>query len=165
MTDFVFKNQSEVKRPLGGGKIPHGSSDSKAVWFHLKPIKLEGQTTAGRGGSITVGGSGPTFKFLAPLDMAENVTHTWEAYESVQSRLAEKVRSVAKTTGEIEALGKSFSWDTAKSLASSTGVNDFMRNTIAGLKGSAVPKMKIDTPLVYASSNRRNWIFNFNLVV
>lgn len=163
MTDFIFKG-TEVKRPLGGSKVPHGGVGFKALWVHIRPIKLEGQHTAGRGGSITVGGSGPTFKFLAPLDLQEDITHTWEAYESVQSRLAEKVRSVAKTVGEIEAIGKSFNWNNAKSLASSTGINDFMGKTIAGLKGSSVPKMKVDTPLVYTSSNRRKWTFTFNLI-
>ena len=165
MTKFAFTG-TEVKRPIGNKNIPHGNFKEKkgTLWVYLKPRKLEGQGTAGRGGSISVGGAGPTFKFLAPLDIQETVSHTWEPYESVQSRLAEKVRSVGKTVGEIEALGKSFSFDTAKSLASSEGVNDFMRKTIANLEGAAIPKMKVDTPLVYESSNRRNWIFNFNLV-
>jgi len=163
MADFVFTG-TEVKRPIGGSNIQHGSPKFEGLWVHLKPIKLEGQTTKNRGGSITVGGTGPTFKFLAPLDLAENVTHTWEAYESVQSRLAEKVREVAKTTGEIKALGSSFSIDTAKNLASSTGVNSFMKNVVGGIEPTSVVKMKVDTPLVYTGSNRRNWVFSFNLV-
>ena len=163
MADFVFTG-TEVKRPFGKLKVPHGGIKFKALWVQMRPMKLENQSTAGRGGSITIGGSGPTFKFLAPLDLAETVSHNWEAYESVQSRLAEKVRSVAKTVGEIEAIGKSFSVDNFKTLASSKGVNDFMSNVVSVVKGSVVPKMKVDTPLVYTSSNRRTWIFDFQLV-
>jgi len=163
MADFVFTG-TEVKRPQGGSNIQHGSPKFKGVWVHLKPIKLEGQTTKNRGGSITVGGTGPTFKFLAPASLQEDITHSWEAYESVQSRLAEKVRSVAKTTGEIEAIGSSFSIDTFKSLASSEGVNSFMKNVVGGITPTKIPKMKVDTPLVYTGSSRRKWTFTFNLV-
>lgn len=168
-SEFIFKGTQEVRRPQGGGKAPQGNF-TNALWIRMRPIKLESQSTAGCGGGISLGSeSNPTFIFLAPDSIAENVSHGWEAYESVQSRLAEKVRSVAKTTGEINALKKSFNsiekvTSTFEALASSKGINEFMRTTLSKVKGAEVPKMKVDTPLVYTNSKRRDWIFNFNLL-
>lgn len=171
MAEFIFKGTSEVRRP-NSGKIPHGNfkiEGGGTLWIHIRPIKLESQSTAGRGGSISLGSDPcPTFVFLAPESIAENISHSWEAYESVQSRLAEKVRSVAKMAGETKALAGAFSIEnltnTFKSLRSSKGVTDIMRNIHNSVPGTGIPKMKVDTPLVYTNSKRRDWSFTFNLV-
>lgn len=168
MAEFKFKGAQIIRRPQGG-KIPHGGWHENALWIHMRPIKLESQHTAGQGGSISKGNeSCPTFVFLAPNSIAETISHTWEAYESVQSRLAEKVRSVAKMAGETKALAGAFSIEnltnTFKDLQSSKGVVDIMRKIHNKVPGMSIPKMKVDTPLVYTNSKRRDWSFTFNLV-
>ncbi len=171
MAEFIFKGTSEVRRPHGG-KIPHGNfkiKDGGTLWIHIRPIKLESQHTAGSGGSISLGSeSCPTFIFLAPDSISENISHSWENYESVQSRLAEKVRSIAKMSGEMSALANSAKIEnltkTFKSLKSSKGVTDIMRTTLNAVEGTSVPKIKVDTPLVYTNSKRRDWSFTFNLI-
>ena len=168
-TTFAFKGTEEVKRPYGK-ILQQGSVEFKnALWFCIKPRKLENQNTAGRGGSISLGSEpSPTFKFLAPSSLMETISHTWEPYESVQSRLAEKVRSIGKLAGESKALIGAFTMEnltnTFKSLKSAKGVTDAMRSIHNSVPGMNIPKMKVDTPLVYSNSERRKWSFLFNII-
>ena len=116
---FVFKPGEIVKRPYK--LLPYASPEwqENATWFQMKARKITDQNTSGRGGTIAAGQQGATFIFIAPQSFAEDVGHTWEEYESMASRLANKVRDAAKMGAEISSLtnsnidlatiGKSFS--------------------------------------------------------
>ena len=162
---FAFNGNVEVKRPYN---IPQGRFID-GMWFRIRPRKLEYQTTAGRGGSMKINKEVlPTFMFLAPDTVLETANHSWNAYESVQSRLAGKIRSVAKLGEEVNALKNSFNLsnvsDVAKSLTSGSG-EKVLKTIYNAIPGSTVAnKIKIDTPLVYETSERREWVLLFNII-
>jgi len=159
---FAFNGNVEIKRPYN---IPQGRF-TDGMWFRIKPRKLEYQTTAGRGGSMKISREKlPTFMFMAPDTVMESVMHSWNAYESVQSRLAEKVRSVGKLSEEVIALRNSFGIKTLSDLGASTNANQAMKAILKNTAGATVAnKIKIDTPLVYETSERREWVLLFNLI-
>lgn len=160
------------KNPVGN-RIPHSGTDFKATWIKMSAKEIKSQTTMGRGTvSTTKIGSGPVFKFLAPNNLNETISHEWEAYESMQSRLAEKVRGVvrlAEDTKAIAGLTKSATGATKKTL----DVEDFSgKNALGGALslidrqglGKTITPSRIDTPLVYSTSSRREYNLTFQLV-
>ena len=166
------------------GLSPYTDPNANFVWMVLEAIELEYQTTySRRGGGISRGAHSDTFKFLLPASVAETISHDWSEYESVASRLANKIQSAAKTGAEISAGGKA-AVDLIKKLALGTfegnkgksknasqrinRINEFAGSNIKSLlrdTGAAkIPQTRIDSPLVYTNSTRREWSYTFTLV-
>lgn len=166
---FVFKPNDIVKRPYSIQPFASPEWEKNATWFQLKARKITDQTTSGRGGTIGAGEEGATFLFMAPKSFGEQIGHTWEEYESMASRLANKVRDAAKLGSEISALkgssinvadiGKAFTTTNFAQAAES-----LTRKAYNSVAGSSIPKVKIDTPLYYSSSERRTLTLEFDLV-
>lgn len=161
------KQTKQYKRPLG---LSAWSDYSGCVWISMKPKKIKDQFTKGAGTIVT---DEPLveFYFLAPLSLNEHVVHHWEAYESVSSRLAQKVRSIQKLTNEGLNL-----WNSANELLNKDAkdiignisekglnINEWARSLYNSTGGTRIPKQKIDTPLYYANSDRRQLSFSFVL--
>jgi len=164
-TGFKYGRSELVQRPKMG--FPHAGFGSNALWIKMQAVELQSQNTANRGGSIQTGMYGPIFKFIAPENINETVSHSWEAYESMQSRLAEKIKGVARISEDAKGL---------KSLAGKLKIDDLSKNNVGGLSetnmlgamaklnlGTNIPKVKVDTPLVYTASERRQWNLTFQL--
>lgn len=143
-----------------------------SVWVSMKPKKILDQFSKGVG-DIASEELPETFIFLAPLALNENIVHHWEAYESVASRIAQKVRSAVKLGAEGAAL-----LQTGKELASSdkikrifearsadvgVSIENFVKQAYGSVHGSRIPKIKIDTPLYYTNSDRRQLVLDFQL--
>jgi len=166
---FVFKPPIIVKRPYSIQPYASPEWEQYATWIQMKARKITDQSTSGRGGTIGAGEEGATFLFMAPKSFGEQIGHTWEEYESMASRLANKVRDAAKLGSEISALknssiniadiGKAFSTTNFAQAAES-----ITRKAYTSVAGSNIPKVKIDTPLYYASSERRQLTLEFDLV-
>lgn len=160
----------EIYKNPTGKNIPHaGFSD--VLWIKMTARELKSQTSASRGG-WNLGDIGPTFKFIAPSDLPETISHSWEEYESMQSRLAEKVRGAVKIGEEAKGLsnlGKSLGVDSAKKvldmIKDSDKLGETAINALNNVSVSApVRAVRVDTPLVYTSSSRRKWDLTFQLV-
>ena len=166
---FVFKPGDIVRRPYK--MMPWASPKWKenATWFQMKARKITDQSTSGRGGTIGAGEEGATFIFLAPKSFGEQIGHTWEEYESMASRLANKVRDAAKLGAELSALkGSSINVaDVGKAFTTTNfaqAAESITRKAYSSVAGSNIPKVKIDTPLYYASSGRRELALEFDLI-
>jgi len=166
---FVFKPGEIVRRPYK--LLPYGSPEwqNNATWFQIKARKISNQNTSGRGGTLAAGEEGATFIFLAPKSFAEDIGHTWEEYESMASRLANKVRDAAKLGADISALTNS-NIDVATIATSfsatnaATAASDLARTAYNSVAGSNIPKVKIDTPLYYSGSTRRQLTVDVELI-
>ena len=143
-----------------------------SVWISMKPRKILDQFSKGAG-TVAVEGVNTEFKFLAPLNLNENIVHHWEAYESVSSRLAQKVRSAVKLGSEVRGMTKVFGEanladavkNTFSDATASEGISieQFVTKAYNAVPGSRIPSIKVDTPLYYSNSDRRQIIFEFQL--
>jgi len=144
-----------------------------SVWIHMKPRKIIDQFSKGAG-TISTTELNTEFVFLAPLNLNENIVHQWEAYESVASRLAQKIRSGVKLGAEVAAMSNVFGnaadlADSAKnifsknSLSEGAAVETFVNKAYKVAPNSRVPNIKVDTPLYYTNSDRRQIVFEFVL--
>lgn len=177
MSDFVFAPGTTVWRP---SKLPPFSDPawrSNATWVKLKARRIVDQLSSGRGGQIAGGEEGATFMFLAPPSFGEAIGHSWSGYDSIQTRIAEKAIQAAKLGRDIVSLvegAKGFlgsaGEDKAKGLFNATGSNygtimeDVVRKAYNATAGHSVPKIKIDKPLVYTDSQRRQLTLNFEWI-
>jgi hypothetical protein len=142
------------------------------VWISMKPKKIESQTSKGAGTFKTVN-LNTEFLFLAPLNLNENIVHHWEAYESVASRLAQKARTAVKLGYEGGAL-----WEAAKNTYKEGKVKQMFENAATSegraiesvaadvyktAPDSTIPRIKVDTPLYYTNSDRRQIVLEFVL--
>jgi hypothetical protein len=171
MTDkLTGKNEVLIQRPVG---LNPWSSGRGNVWISMKPKKILDQYSKAQG-TVAAVALNEEFRFLAPLSLNENIVHHWEAYESVASRLAQKARSLVKLGAEGAAMTNIFEnkanlADDLKNLFAKKGakvgtsIESFVSNVYSAVPGSRIPKIKVDTPLYYTNSDRRQIVFEFVL--
>jgi hypothetical protein len=131
----------------------------------MQARELEGISTGGRGGSLKLGKTKTRFKFLAPPEILEMHNHDWTEYASLSSRLLEKLIQAKNMVQH----GKSL-FNQAKT-AGKKVISNFgdLQGTITTLENAAlgahvnVPARKVDTPLAYSNSQRRQLQFEFTL--
>ena len=174
--DSVIKRNPSRTHPWAVN--PEGSG---FVWIHINGKKILDQYSKGVGSvSIPVGKPDVQFAFLAPLALTETVAHNWNEYDSLASRLAQKARTAAKLGAEWNALMKTFSTGTpadnaknviaveskGKKIGGSQGqrISDWMQRGYNAISPHSIPKTKVDTPLYYESSDRRNLNFEVMLI-
>ena len=157
------KNFGKAMIQIPGEFFPHAEF-KEALWITMSPKQLKGMNTAGRGGTLRIGKTGTIFKFLAPETIIEAHNHDWQEYESIQSKLLQKI--VTYRVGGGQALQvlrgmkrELFKLLNAGKMPSARDIQGFLTESSA----VGVPKFKIDTPLVYKNSQRRNWQLTFIL--
>jgi hypothetical protein len=187
----LLPDEKIIQRPRGY-RVPHANF-TDAVWIEIKPRQLISQTRGARGrlpiktsdryiesGFLEANdltnseGYFPTFKFLAPVEIQENIIHQWEAYESIATRLLQKGVDITKLIDETLAVGRPIGKEIekwAKYLKNifegeqpSKSMGASLNKILTGITSSTVPRVKLDTPLVYSDSSRRMYTFAFQLI-
>lgn len=168
--EFTYKGNSVVKNP----DFAPWNNWRNALWVQMIPLKLENQNSSGSGGSISIGGENrPTFAFLAPSNISENINHTWDGFDSIQSRLMGKIVAGAKLTEETKALYRTMNNVKANGLLNRSAVDgggevqsahNAAVQAAGRISGTNVPRFKVDTPLRYMDSGRREVVLEFILM-
>jgi len=152
------------------------SENNKFVWIHINARPILDQLSKGIGRiKVKTGAPEVQYAFLAPLAITEQAVHNWSEYESIGSRLAQKIRTAAKIGAEFRGLVQSFedkanAEDNVKSLLKNNAANKALdlKKAVQGvynkLSPHSIPRVKVDTPLYYESSNRRAFTFEVMLV-
>jgi hypothetical protein len=148
---------------IPGEFFPHAEF-KEALWCLIVPKQLKGMNTAGRGGTLRIGKTGTAFKFLAPETIIEAHNHDWQEYESIQSKLLQKI--VTYKTGFQQA--KDIAEGVKKEIYQLFQAGNFpagqqLLDATINASSVGIPKFKVDTPLVYKASQRRNWNLTFIL--
>lgn len=145
------------------GFYPHSDFED-AVWVILKPSKLKRISTEGRGGRYHLGDAGSTFKLLAPENFLEVHNHQWEVYESFHSKILELIRRAH--TG-VDMWSKVLNQSIGELSKFKGRVPDsFLKraeNAIINATNTDVPKYKVDTPLAWTGTSRREITLEFHL--
>jgi len=159
--------------------VPQTNPNFHAVWLELTPIKIESQLTASFGGKIQIANEKlPTYRFLAPRELQEVLAHTWTDYESIQSRVAGKIKAFVKLGAELKALKNTMgavSGEFSKIVGNKgtqllepskagQAISDLTRTAVSNIGSTIIPKVKVDTPLYYESSERRRFTISVDIV-
>lgn len=147
---------------------PYNNIDSGFLWVTIKGMPLKMQTAIQnldpidssssdeiKPGGLIVESADLWVELLAPMQIMETVNHSWGQWENMFSRLGEKVRDFSQMGKDISAL-----YNAVKSQLGGISVSNFTRNlgTVSRFTG------KVDTPLVYENSERREYVLEFELV-
>lgn len=152
-------NKTNITIPSQG--VPH-TLFKDAMWIEMIPREISSQTTLSRG-LPSLGKRGTIFKFIAPLEIAETQNHVWDEYDSLQKRLAEKVRDFAKIGEDAKALLK-VGKNVVSEIYNPEGSARNLYNSLGGIAATGVVRAKVDAPLVYSNSERREFNITFQLV-
>ena len=131
---------------------------------------LAKQSAYARGSNpITTGGSRDSWIFAFPIEFTEQVAHTWETYQSIGSRLAEKVGEVQTAMSDLQAVSGGAT-EAFKSIAGGKSAIDSdsivaqANQAALGMTKSNVPAFRVDTSLVYRDSSRREYSITFQIM-
>ena len=174
--DIASHNQSIKRNPSLRHPWAKDPEKSGFVWVHINARKILDQYSKGVGTiRIKEGAPEVQYAFLAPLTLTEQAVHNWTEYDSIASRLAQKVRSAAKIGAEFQGLVNTFG-DNAniedqargilgnKSIDSGSLATNWIKSVYNKVAPHSIPKIKVDTPLYYESSNRRSLSFEVILI-
>ena len=139
-----------------------------ACWIVMKPRKVLSMSAIARAqyeGEEASPVSSEVFKFLAPNDIQENVGHTWEEYESITSRLANKIagasRAISEGKGAIKGGGEALKLDFK---GEQKLMGQLMNRFNQAMVGQTIPNRKIDAGMTYTNSERRQLTLDFTLI-
>lgn len=108
--------------------------------------------------------------FPLPEEYQDQISHDWQPYESIASRLASKIGDINTAIADFQGLkgAASSAFDSVNSANSS---NMSLGSAIGAAKAAAgaaqqteVPAFKVDSSLVYKDTNRVEYNFSLNLV-
>jgi hypothetical protein len=172
------------RNPGSSGHIPQAGSQQpdQNVWVEMRAYKITSQQAIQRGDprnftKIDFGASInlPTFMFLAPNDLIETTSHTWDEYESIMSRLGQKATEVYKellTSGKAAGITVGQVYSEIQNALSGQSHESLLnlpaklaKTALAGMAGNVkVYNSRMDLPLVYKGSERRSLELTFNLI-
>jgi len=144
-----------------------------ALWIVMKAKKLESMPSLNRGQALKslTEDIDITFKFLASNEIQEAIGHEWNEYDSLATRLAQKIAGFQRQKAELSQAYRASS-NAVKGIWNALEKGDrpaedlvrVARNYVSNLYGMKVAPVKVDAALVYTNSPRRQYTFDFTLI-
>lgn len=132
------------------------------LWVNFIAKEMLEQKAYARGSSqIATGEILGAWKLLSSREIVESVSHEWSEYESIGSRLSQKVGEIKTGIKELGALKSGAIKGAGEFITGSP--ESAARAFATGLTSSTVPKWKVDTSLVYKDSKRLEYSMTFHL--
>lgn len=105
----------------------------------------------------------------APEEIQQQLSHQWDPYESIASRLASKIGDVHTAIADFQGLkgaasGAYESVTTGKDTFSVDSAINAARAAAQGASSTPVPAFRVDSSLVYKDSSRREFAMSIQLV-
>ena len=129
-------------------KYPHTMSstqENNALWLHLQTKKvITNLQVANPNATIPTTPGDDSFQLLMPDNFGISLTHTWEPYDSISSRLAETIAKYYKAGKQITGIVKAG----LGAESYSKTLNQFATNNL----GEPVINVRADSPLIYKNS-------------
>jgi hypothetical protein len=131
--------------------------ESEFTWIRIASYEVKVFTAFGRSdtGGMEVGDEEESWLYLAPLQIMESINNTWEPWETIATRLAGKFNEYKQIVNDVQGIG-----DALRDWKKGGDVGSAFR----GLSGTHKKKGKVDTPIVYENTERREFTLMFNLV-
>jgi hypothetical protein len=140
---------------------PYNDPGFNAAWMRIRSREVKHHTalaTEDNDGGLILGDWGPEWQFLAPESIMESLNHTWEPWETIASRLAGKGQEYQNIATQIKTVK-----DALTPANIDGGISQIVGDAFKTISGQQRPNYKVDTPLVYENTERREWTMQFNL--
>jgi len=138
-----------------------GSPDT--LWITIKVFEMDKQNLNARDIHHITRKAGVVaeYNLLAPNEIFENINHSWDEYDSMQGRLGQLVTSYKKEYDKVKNVGQAAVKNYKKS--ESQGEKQSQLNQFFQDSTTDSARNKMDTPLVYSGSARREYNLTFYL--
>jgi hypothetical protein len=159
----TFQNENLIQIP--SFYFPH-SGYTGSLWIEMQPRKLDQINTGGRAGTFKTTEEGPVYRFLAPVDgIQETHNHDWQVYESMYTKLLKMFTNLEIGISQAKSIFGQGSVEFNRFLESGQlpSARD-VSNAVLRASSYEKPKKKIDSPLAYENSARRQFYFTFPLL-
>jgi len=147
----------------------HFSEESDILTVNIKSKKLTTLQGFTRGVDAieSTQGKRSEWKFLAPMEINEDITNNWEEYESMATKLAQKTADISRQVAVAKGIGESVLKGTTDVAKGHTDVKGALRTAMSGANQNLVGLLdyRVDSPLVYKNSKRREYTLMFQLGV
>jgi len=148
---------------------------NKLLWVIMKSIAIKEQVGIIRPNQPSIvedtDSTVYTFKFLAPVELVETLSHSWEPYESIGQSIQQLIGSVMIKGGSVLGALKTAGyeegsniWNAIKSFEGKEIVKTMGQATTTLLGSEKVKPWRVDVPLVYKNTERRVYELPFNLI-
>lgn len=149
--------------------IPSFFPNVNKVKFVSKKILKQQAYARGSNALKTDYGDRTSWVFPLPEEVTIQISHTWDNYESIASRLASKVADVHTAIADFQGLkgAASGAFSSVKGSDESMSVNATIgaaRAAAQGAQATEVPAYRVDSSLVYKDTSRREFTFSITLV-
>jgi len=145
--------------------FPH-SGFTGGLWIEFQPQELKRINSRGRGGYYEIDKLGPVYRFLAPNDgLQEAHNHEWSTYETIFSKLLALESKLVVGAEQAKQIGSSLMGSINRAFASGEWPSG--QEISAALQTAVavdIPNRKIDAPLAYTNSPRRQFMVTFPLL-
>lgn len=108
-----------------------------------------------------------TWRFLAPMEINEDITNNWEEYESIATKLAQKTADITRQVAVAKGIGKGVLQGTTDIASGHANVKQAIGKAMGGANQNLVGLLnyRVDSPLVYKDTKRREYSLMFQLGV
>lgn len=138
---------------------PYTLPEFKGTWIVITSHNVEYFTAfANNDGGLIINDSAHyqvTWQYLCTNQIMETINHTWNPWETMSSRIAGKLKEFSQTVTDITAIRNAF-----VGLSWRFDIGPAFKNLTSS---QTLAKNKVDTPMVYEDSERREYILEFNL--
>lgn len=136
-----------------------GQDGSDTLWLRLIVWKINSQNLDARTGGGVVSSRVGELYFLPTGTIAENIAHEWDEYEGFGTRLQQKASDISHLIHETQN-----AWEGVKAGVQGIAAGQKATTTTqTSLQKQTVEKFKVDAPLVYKNTQRREYQFTFIL--
>jgi len=111
-----------------------------------------------------------TWTFIAPEELQENVSHTWDTYESLASRLSSKVGEIHTALTDLAGVKAAAGGgmgaikpNEGQSFASTETIKNVVSSAVRESAKVDVPAYRVDTAMVYKDSSRLEYSLTMTL--
>jgi len=149
--------------------IPSFFPNIHKVKFVSKKILKQHAYARGSNAIRTDYGDRTSWVLPLPEEVTIQISHTWDNYESIASRLASKVADVHTAIADFQGLkgAASGAYSSVSAADDTISVNAAIgaaRAAAAGAQTTEVPAYRVDSSLVYKDSSRREFTFSITLI-
>lgn len=152
------------------------NADSDIMTMTITAKELTHQSGYPRGNEAIKTGkySRAVWKFVSPVEIADNVVHSWEEYESIATRLAQTTANIQKSIGSVKQAASAGNTALSQAITSVESGNASIDATTSLLRQASATaasqeltgllNYRIDSTLIYKNSRRREFSFTFPLM-
>lgn len=143
--------------------VPENLWNQSSVVLSLRDWIITSQSGYPTEGSIGKIPGENHWSLILPNEITENISHNWEEYESIATRLTQKIADIHKGVSTVRSMFGNITDQTNKNVLNRKEWLGKAALKAADINLAQTLNYRVDSTLMYRSSQRREYSLTFNL--